>query len=52
MVARQYMDERKTLLVDTELPNIDLAAFVDSLIKLNSDVPIVESTCVMSQMHF
>ena len=43
MVARQYMDERKfdLVLVDTELPNIDLAAFVDSLIKLNSDVPIV-----------
>ena len=43
MVARQYMDERKfdLVLVDTELPNIDLAAFVDSLIKLNSNVPIV-----------
>ena len=43
MVARQYMDERKfdLVLVDTELPNVDLAGLVESLVKLKEGVPIV-----------
>ena len=43
MVARQYMDERNfdLVLVDTELPNVDLAGLVEALIKLKADVPIV-----------
>ena len=43
MVARQYVDERNfdLILVDTELPNVDLAGLVESLKRLKPDIPIV-----------
>ena len=43
MVAKQYVNERRfdLILVDTELPNIDLAALVEALRKLNDDAAIV-----------